>query len=306
MAEPRRAALGFDLGGTHLAGAVVTAGGRMVVRETVPTPPGGGRAIAGALAQLAHRLIRAAENKYRLTGLGLGTPGLVRDGKIAGGSFNLPGWHGFPVQKYLERETGLRFAGDNDVNAATLGEWRFGGGRGMNDFILLTLGTGLGGGVVAGGKLLRGNHGCAAELGHLKFDPRGRRCTCGGRGCVEAWLGAAGIVRTWREHGGRGPVTVADIFVRARRGERAGTTAVAVTADVLGHLLGNLITTFDPEAIFIGGGIAASARQFLPRAAKVARLIGWRDALPGLTIAPAHPDAGLTGAAALVLERRFH
>ncbi len=295
-----RAAVGVDLGGTNLPAALVDENGRILARRHCPTP-GGGVAIAAAMAELVNDLVALSPSP--VVGIGLGTPGtLGRDGRIAGGCFNLPGWNGFPVRAALKRLTGLPLAGDNDVNVATLGEWQFGGGRGMSDLVMLTLGTGVGGGVIVNHTLLRGASGSGAELGHLTIERGGRRCTCGGRGCVEAYLSAAGIVRTWREQGGRGAATPKDVFARARRGERAAQRTVALAAAQLGFLLGNLITIFNPAGIFIGGGIAGAARQFLPAARRAAQAQAWCASWPAVRIAPAGPDAGLTGAAALAFQ----
>lgn len=314
----QRWTVGIDFGGTNIKCGLVNARGR-VRRSLVLSAARFGA--PQAFLDGATEAIRALVNDEglslrRLVGVGVGAPGLidVRRGLVHR-LVNVRGWHHVPLADRLRRRLGVPVFVDNDVNVVALGEWRFGAGRGTRHLICLTLGTGVGGGLMFDGCLYRGHDGAAGELGHLVIDPTGRRCGCGRRGCLESLVGAAGIVALAREklRHGTGPLTVLTRRARGRLSPRLvgqaarerDARAKAVWAEVgrrLGVALANLVNALNPERIVIGGGVANNWSLFYPALITTLR----REAMAGpprhvrVVRARLGDDAGIVGGAVLV------
>jgi glucokinase len=250
-------------------------------------------------------------------GVGVGAAGLVRrDTGTVVFSPNLPGWEKAPVGKILERELGLPVRVDNDVNVFSLAEWMWGAGDRSPHAVFLTLGTGIGGGVVAEGKLLRGHCGFAGEPGHATLVLDGTECPCGNRGCAERYVGNRELVDAARRHPGfdSDPILSAsqlgsplDLSQAAERGSPVARGVLAEAGRALGGLLVTLVNIFNPERVVIGGGVAQAgplildpARQHLARHSLVAR-----HAPPRILAAALGERAGLLGAAGLLLDESY-
>ncbi len=192
--------------------------------------------------------------------LGVGAPnGNHRRGTVEHPP-NLP-WPGItPFADLLAEATGVPAVLDNDANAAALGEARFGAARGLSDFLFVTLGTGLGSGIVVDGALVRGHSGFAGELGHVIVEPGGRPCGCGRRGCLEQYCSATGLARTYRELNPAAPAAIDahGVFTRAEAGEDAARAAFEAMGETLGRALANSVAYTSPEAIFLFGGVTAA------------------------------------------------
>lgn len=268
MDAARRAA-GIDVGGTKCLGVVLDPAGEVLREEKWPTPRGGD-AIVEVLAEMADAL-RPWDT------IGVGVAGLVtRDGVLRAAP-NLPGVRELDVRGRLSRLVGAPVWVDNDATCAALAEWHLGAASGATDVVLVTLGTGIGGGHVVGGRPARGANGFAGEPGHMVVDPDGPPCVCGGRGCWERYASGAGLVRFAREaaEGGRldRVVDIAGGDPEAVRGEhlRAGALEGDLDArEVFEHFawwvalgLVNLTNLLDPEVLVIGGGLAESADLYL-------------------------------------------
>jgi glucokinase len=296
--------LGVDIGGTKIAVAVVEAAdGTVVARRVMPTPSElGPAAVVEAAADLAARVLAA----YPAAAGGVGAPGVVdaARGVVVTSTGVLPGWEGTPVAAELERRLGLPFAADNDVNAAALGEARYGAGRGLGSFLLVVVGTGLGGAIVRGGRVQRGATGTAGELGHVPVAGADEvRCSCGRPGHLEALVAAPGIGAAYQRATGEPGVDVRAMARRAAAGEEAAANTLRTAGEVFGRTLGGLVNAIDPEAVILGGGVmqvgeplwapleAAMRAEVLPSAAGVPL----RPAALGV-------DAGVVGAAALAHE----
>src|SRR4051794_15241927 len=188
-------AIGVDLGGTNLRAASVDRGGRMIEKISGSTDLAAGR---DAVIEDMVNSINGLKAKHvgdRLAGVGIGVPGFILMEKgIIVGSNNLPQFDGFPVRDEIERHLGTQVILENDANAAALGEKWIGAGKDVKDLVLLTLGTGIGGGIVSAGKVLHGQVGMAAELGHITVVPNGNPCGCGNYGCLEKHASATSIV----------------------------------------------------------------------------------------------------------------
>jgi glucokinase len=297
--------LGVDIGGTKTAVAVVEASsGEVVARRVEPTPADAGpRAVVDAAAGLAARVLAI----YPAVAGGVGAPGVVDAdrGVVIVSTGYLRDWSGTAFGPELERQLGLPFAADNDVNAAALGEARYGAGRGLRSFLFAALGTGLGGAVVRDGRVLRGATGTAGELGHIPVFGVGEEimCSCGRPGHLEAVVAAPAITRAYHKATGEAGVDLRVISRRAAMGEPPAVATLAHVGTVFGRALGGLVNVLDPEAVILGGGVMMAGRpvwepleealraEMLPSAADVAL----RPAALGV-------DAAVIGAAALALD----
>jgi glucokinase len=293
--------IGVDLGGTKIAAGVIDRSGAIVSRLEVPTPTDSQSALIAALEEAVGALV-----EHDVAAVGLGVPSTVdqQAGKAVL-SVNIP-LHDVPLRDLVSRRFGLPCGIDNDGNAAAIAEWQVGAGRGTRHMIMLTLGTGVGGGLILDGRPYRGAVGAAAELGHIVIEHDGRPCqgNCTGRGHLEAYATGVAAGADSAEAFGAGS-DARDLIERAVAGEER---ALAIMNDIgrrLGSALGSLVNIFNPEAIVIGGGWGEAAGEFL---LEPAREVMKREALsPGrelVRVIPAElgPDAGLVGAGFVAFE----
>jgi glucokinase len=314
-AEPH--AVGLDIGGTKIAGGVVTDSGQILDRTRVPTPPDDQAATLAALLTLVEEL--RARNPG-VEAIGVGAAGLVErpGGSVRWAPHN--SYRRMELRRLLHERTGLPTSVDNDGNAAAWAEARFGAGAGSGDLVLVNVGTGIGGGLVLNGGIYHGEHGFAGELGHLIVDPEGDRCPCGNRGCLEAMASGLTLGRLGREAAaadpaGRlaalakvteGPVTGEVVFAAASEGDKAALALFERVGHWLGVGIASLVTIFDPDLVVVGGGVAATGDLLLtPARASFERYVHARQHrdLPPVVPARLGADAGLVGAATLALAR---
>jgi len=215
-----RYSIGVDLGGTNLRAAAISEHGEILEKISGRTDLSGGRDavlddITGRIVELRQRL--PAE---QLAGVGIGVPGFIRmDEAVIVGSNNLPELEGVPVRDEIERRLGSAVILENDANAAALGEKWMGAGRGVEDLVLLTLGTGIGGGIICGGRVLHGHVGMAGEIGHITVVPNGNPCGCGNHGCLEKHASATAVEAMAYLMGLGEGLTAKDVFELAEKGE---------------------------------------------------------------------------------------
>lgn len=305
MTAPR---LGIDVGGTKCLGVVLDESGEVIATDRRPTPRGEA-AIVETLAELA-------ESFGAFRSIGIGVPGLVtRDGVIRA-SPNLVDVRDFHVGELLSRRLGVAVEVDNDATCAMAAEWQVGAAMGRTDVIMVTLGTGIGGGVVAGGRLIRGANGFTGEIGHVVVDPDGPPCPCGRRGCWERYASGSGLARLAREAAvGKRLKRVVELAggdpenVRGEDVQRAAREGDGDAIAVIEHFgrwvalgLANLTNVLDPQAFVLGGGLAASADLYFgPIQTWFTRLLYAPDLRPhpDLTFATRGEYAGAIGAALL-------
>lgn len=296
--------VGVDLGSTNTKFAVVQADGELVWRGSVPTPAMAGReALLAHLSRVVAECSRAAgERGVACSAIGVATGGWVdpRQGNVIYATGNLPGWSGVEIRSVLEHATGLPVAVENDANAMAVAEKRFGLARAADSFVCLTLGTGVGGGCFVGGRLNRGAHFMANAFGHVVLEPGGLPCTCGQRGCLEAYANAAALVR----YAGEGYSTARDVVERARGGDAGARGALKTYAGYLGRGLAGLIHVLDPELIVLSGGLAEGNRMLLADLEEeLGRLvIGWGQRRVRLAMSEIASYGGVIGAAAVALD----
>lgn len=307
-------AIGIDVGGTKTAAARVDADGRVLAREILPTPADDMSATLEAMVKTA-RAVMTPE----VRAVGIAAAGLVESSTgILRFAPNLA-WRDAPLVAHLETELGLPVVADNDNTAAVWGEYRFGAGRGYADVLLVGVGTGIGGGIVSGGKLFRGAHGFAGEIGHIVMDPNGPLCGCGNHGCWEQLASGQAVTRAGRQavldgaetslierSGGEAErVTGSMVTEAAKSGD---VVAVSILTDVgrwLGTGIAGLVNVLDPEIVVLAGGVAEAGDLLLgPARAGFRSAVEAVDHRPEvrLVLAELGSDTGVVGAAALVLE----
>ncbi|WP_217578027.1 ROK family protein [Mesorhizobium sp. GbtcB19] len=308
-------ALAFDLGGTELRGALVERGGEVVARVSEPTmAEAGSEAVIGRIIALANKLLDD-HPQAKVLGIGACAPGpLDPKAGIVIGPPTLSGWHNVPMIDILSRQFGLPVRLENDANAAALGEWRYGAGRGSESLVFVTVSTGIGGGVIADGHIYHGRRGLAAEIGHMTITGEGDRCFCGNVGCFEAVasgtalgrratrLTAPGDGSQLRRLSSNGDVSARHVVEAARMGDAVARDLVEAEAHWLGIGFTNLLHLYSPEVIVMGGGLSNGFDLLAPgiRATINERAMqAYRD----VPVVPAElgDRAGLVGAASLIL-----
>jgi glucokinase len=316
--------VGVDIGGTKIAGSAVAADGTVGHRARRETPAqdvdGISRAVIEIVGELAERAGAAGD---RVATVGVACAGFI---DAAGSTVlfapNLA-WRDEPLRDRLEAATGLPVVLENDANAAAWGEFRFGAARDVDDMLLVTVGTGVGGGIISDDQVVRGAYGIAAEIGHLRVVPDGHRCGCGNRGCLEQYASGSALVREARELVRGGSPHAAALAARcggdpgrleghmvtdaAREGDPAATELLEDLGRWLGEGLASLAAVLDPAMVVVGGGVAAAGDLLLePARGAFARQLTGRGHRPMASLVPAllGNDAGMIGAADLAATRR--
>ena len=297
--------LGIDLGGTNTKSGIASREGELLYTAVVPTPAGGGRqALLHHLKQVAQECLLAAQYKgISPSTLGIATAGWVDflTGRVAYATDNLPGWTGTAIAEELEHATGLSVAVENDANALALAEGRFGIGQTVRDFVCLTLGTGVGGGCLIGGHLNRGPHFFANALGHITLVPDGHPCTCGKKGCLEAYANAAALLRY-----AQGAFQSAEeVIAAAHKGDVIADRAIHTLANHLATGTASIIHILDPEMIILSGGVAENNSILLEylRSELQTRVSVWAQRNIQIEISRMGYFSGVLGAVAAAVEK---
>ena len=302
-------AIGVDVGGTKIAAAVVTPEGEVLNEVRYPSS-GPKERLLSSMA----RSVNEVRDGFEVGGVCLAVPGTVstEENKIIDAP-NLHAIEGIPLKDELEERTGLTTTVENDANAAAWGEFRFGAGSEVSHLIFITLGTGVGGGVISHGVLLRGAQGAGGEMGHITIQATGPRCGCGNHGCLEALASGTAIARRAREVASEEPdsalgqlaveraVLGEDVAGLARQGDEAAISVLRETGVWLGIGLAGFVNVFNPEVIAIGGGAARAGDLILDAARHEVRLRAMspsRD-LVEIKEATLGAESGVLGAAAL-------
>ena len=259
---------GIDLGGTTVKIAYFDETGRMLDKWEIPTViEGGGTQILPDIATSIRHYMEANQiADTAILGLGLGIPGPVNAKGVVNKCINL-GWGVFNVAQELSQLTGFPVKAGNDANVAALGEFWKGGGQGSDNMVFVTLGTGVGGGIIVEGKLLHGSTGSGAEIGHIVLNPEETdRCNCGNYGCVEQYCSATGIVRLVKKYLAANdvssslrtvePLTCKDVFDAAKAGDEAACKVLEQFFEYMGRFLGTVCSVVNPEVVVIGGGVS--------------------------------------------------
>jgi len=307
--------IGVDVGGTKVLGGVVDEKGNVLARARRDTPRQGGADLTRAIADVAQELMKGFEIKS----VGISAAGFVSsDRKTMLATPNIAGWNGVNLDRELGELIGLPLVIENDANAAAWGEARFGAGVNEDHLMMLTIGTGIGGGVVVNGQLYRGAFGIAAEFGHMRVVPEGHLCGCGARGCFEQYASGNALLRHAREAINASPevarnllslgdgtvagLTGKHITGAARQGDAVALAAFNTTAQWLGAGIASLSVVLDPACVIIGGGVIDAGEILLePTRAAVERYMPFvgKHPSPRIIAAELGNEAGLVGVADL-------
>ncbi|WP_310463331.1 ROK family protein [Sphaerotilus sp.] len=306
-------AIGIDLGGTQVRAALVGADGTLLARAATRTDAAGGpRAVVQQIGQLVAE-VTAGVDPDALAGVGVCSPGPL-DGSagVVLGIPTLPGWVDVPIVAWLTEALRLPVVLENDGVGAAIGEWRFGAGHGLSDFVYVTVSTGIGGGVIADGRVLRGRRQLAGHIGHMTTAPQGETCSCGNRGCWEAQASGTALGTLARRRAARTPsstlaahgaaLEAPQVFAAARAGDTVALDLVAHEAAELGVGIVNLLHLYSPERVVLGGGVSSGFDLLHPDIKRHIR--SW--ALPPFRDVPVvaaalGQNSGVVGAACLVL-----
>ncbi|MDA8098382.1 MAG: ROK family protein [Nitrospiraceae bacterium] len=308
-----RAVIGVDLGGTNLRTALLGPEGILFDKKKEDSHAAGGyEQVIRKLVDSINRQRKNAEQRgLAVAAVGVGAPGVIHAHRgIVVKSPNFPDWNNLPLKEELERPLGIPVFVENDANAAALGEQWLGAAKGINSMILLTLGTGVGGGIVLDGRIWQGADGMAGEVGHMTIFPEGRQCGCGNRGCLEMYASSRGIVLTYQERlaetgAASAGLTSEQIYERARSGDTVACDVMSRMGRSLGIGIANLINIFNPEMIVIGGGVKDAWQLFIAAAREEIAKRAFAFPAERAQIVPSAlgDDAGMIGAAAIALQR---
>jgi glucokinase len=308
-------AIGIDIGGTKVLGGVVTGTGEILATARRDTPREGGRALTEAIANVATELAQ----QYPVDSIGVSAAGFISsDRQTMLATPNISNWNGVNLVAELTEILDKKIALENDANAAAWGEFKFGAGRGRNDLMMLTLGTGVGGGLILDGSVFRGAFGIGAELGHIRIVPEGHLCGCGIRGCLEQYASGSALMRHAREAIDASPLLARNLLDRgdgtieglrgnhiteaARDGDPVAIAAFNTMATYLGAGIASLCAVIDPSCVVLGGGVIDAGELFLgPTRDAALRLIPFsgKHPYPEIVAAVLGNHAGLVGVADL-------
>jgi glucokinase len=303
MAEHSTAySIGLDLGGTNLRAAAIDKNGVMLDKVSGRTQYSEGReAIVRDMVE-AIAVMRDKFGKSQLSGIGIGVPGFIslKDGVIRNCA-NISTLENFPIREEIGQRLETTVILENDANAAALGEKWMGAGKGVDDLVMITLGTGVGGGIISGGKVLRGFNGMAGELGHITAVPYGNPCGCGNSGCVEKHASATAIINMGRMLGLGQNITAKDVYDLAVAGNPRAQMVFVSMGETLGIVLAMLVNVFNFPLYLIAGGVIAGWDLFYPPmiAETKKRSFTFRNAETRVEKAQLGNEAGLYGAAYL-------
>ena len=294
--------IGVDLGGTNLRVAAISDEGRVLHKVSIPAVyTAGPEHIASDITNIISS-IRSRVGVSSLRGVGIGVPGFIDMEKgVVVGSANLPGFEGFPVRDAIQQKLGTTIVLENDANAAALGEMWIGAGRDVKDLILITLGTGIGGGIVVDGRVLHGHLGMAGEIGHMTVYPEGNPCGCGNCGCLEKHASATAVVAMARMMGLGDRLTSEEVYQLAAGGDDKAKAVFVAMGQALGTALATLVNVFNFPLYLLSGGMLPAWDQFAPTMLAECRRRSFVFRTTGTRIdkAALGNEAGLYGAAYL-------
>jgi glucokinase len=307
---------GIDIGGTNIKFGLVDVSGNIIYKEQRPTMASkGAEPLMHLVTNIAEGLLyHAAEEDVEVQWLGVGTPGAVdaKTGTVIGLSPNIVGWQGTPIGKGLRDRLNLPVWVDNDANCTALAEARFGAGVGYKSIICVTIGTGVGGGIVLDGKLWRGANHAAGEIGHVSINFEGPLCRCGARGCVEAYCSSEAIIARTKGYLSIGMTTafeevlegdldnlkIKKLFAAVKMGDEVALRVIDETAELLATGLAGVVNLINPEIVLIGGGVADGGGGLVEAVSAAVRKRAFEVATERLRIARATlgNNAGFIGA----------
>lgn len=318
--HPIKKSIGIDIGGTKVLGGVVDESGNILATHLLDTPSEGGRALTETIAHVA----RVLRQEHEVTSVGVSAAGFISlNRKMILASPNIKNWNQLNLYEELSPLIDCDIVIENDANAAAWGESRFGAGRGHKNMLMLTLGTGVGGGLIIEDSLFRGSFGIGAELGHIRLIPDGFLCGCGIRGCLEQYASGTALLRFVRDaillepdegkkflkatNSTMETVTGAMVTEAARAGNSIALRAFNILSQYLGEGIASLCAVIDPKVIVIGGGVIEAGDIVLDQTRKIMKEslpFSGMHPLPEIVPAELGNNAGLVGVADLARNKR--
>ena len=313
-----RYGFGIDVGGTTIKLAFLDETGNMIEKWEIPTrtEEGGKNVLPDIAASVKEYMAKNSYTNDQIIGIGIGVPGPVSDAGIVNKCVNL-GWGITDLHGELSVLTGFGVKGGNDANVAALGECWKGGGQGAENMVMATLGTGVGGGIVVGGKLIAGFHGAGGEIGHITMDTtETEACGCGKYGCAEQYCSATGVVRMAKRYlAANDTMSVLrdksfeckDVFAAAAAGDEAANAILEQVFEILGRFLATISCVADPEVIVLGGGVSKAGQVLIDGATKYFHKYAFHACRSTrITLATLGNDAGAYGAFKLAVDEFCH
>ena len=306
---------GIDIGGTTVKLAFFSECGKLLDKWEIPTVTKdmGNRILPDIAASVHHYLEEKQIPKDQILGIGMGVPGAVTPAGIVNKCINL-GWGVVDARQKLQDLVSLPVKVGNDATLAALGEYRYGGGAGCDSIAFVTLGTGVGGGIVVGGKVIYGAHGAGGEIGHIVLHPEEKeRCNCGNYGCAEQYCSATGIVRLAKKALAAGASSALpskefsckDVFDAAKNNDPVARQVLEQVYDDLARLIGTLCNVVDPEAVVLGGGVSKAGKPLLEGVSRyLPKYIFHAASAVELRLATLGNDAGIFGAFRLISQNK--
>jgi glucokinase len=307
--------IGIDIGGTNAPASIVNGEGKILkLIDQKTLSEGGPDKVISRIIESIKELINWGKSNLdsEIKAVGIGAPGTIRNGKVIT-SPNLPNWRDIPIVEIIKKQISIPVELDNDANCAALAEHWIGEAKGKTNAILITLGTGIGGGIIINNEVYRGSHGTAGELGHITIVNKGTKCACGNFGCLEAYASANATLSRVKEKLKREDIdsslnnkklselTTYDIFLAAEDGDRFSQKSLNETGMYLGIGIATLSNIFDPDIILIGGGFSDASKYLIPSAIEEAYRRSFKSVMDNIEIKRAKlgNQAGIIGAAAL-------
>ncbi len=316
MKKAVKSAIGVDLGGTNIKIGIVSQDGKILNKTSVKTEASGGpEQVIDNIKKGIRQLL--ADSKYKIKGIGIGCPGVinVKKGTVENPP-NLPGWKKVKLGSIIQKEFGYTVSVENDANAAAIGEMIFGAGKKLNSFIMVTLGTGVGGGIVFNRKIFRGEFGAAGEIGHISIDGNGTKCNCGSTGCIEAYIGNQYLREKVKRELINHPASkiwelinnnLSDVSPRivqdaAEQGDEYANSVIHKMGIQLGTAFASLSNVLDISTFIMGGGVAGFGAPLfnIIRTTTASRVLTPLRSRVKVIPARLKNDAGIKGASALV------
>jgi glucokinase len=302
--------IGIDVGGTNVKLGLIDPRAEVVSRLSFSTKNFSAtpEKLTAAICEALGALLRKEHVlKASIMGVGVGLPGLVdvRNG-IVRVLPNIPGWKDVPLKKLMEKKLGLRVQLENDVNMITLGEWKYGAGKGLTDVVFMTLGTGVGAGLILNGDIYRGPGFAAGEIGHAPLNEQGPECGCGGWGCFERYVGNKELQRAAAKLFEERDITLEDVYQKAVEGKKKALKFWDMVGEKVGNGLIGPVNLLNPQAIVIGGGVSRSFAFLEPAIARTLRRRAMRTQAETVRIIKAllDDDAGIIGAKVLICHEK--
>ena len=291
--------IGVDLGGTKILTALADSKGNILSAVKIDTEASSGP--EKVLSNITRSILMAAKQAgvptSKISKIGIGAPGPILGEAIIVSPPNLPGWKNVNIKSILQRELKINVCVENDANAAALGELYFGAGKGFKNLVYMTISTGIGGGIIIDGKIYRGALGVAGEVGHMVMDPKGPKCGCGRRGCLEALAAGPAIAKM------AGKKTAVDVDAAAKKGDKRSIKAIETAAKYIGMGIGNINNILNPDIFVIGGGVTNIGNMIFTPIKYWAKEYSMEAARKSLIIVPAKQknNAGVMGAIAMCM-----